>query len=233
MSQHIVKSFDEELQDLTRHIMKMGGLVMELIQLSRRSLEETNTNFIDQSKSLDKQVNMLDIDIEKKANAMLALRQPMGVDLRVIVSAIKLATVLERIGDIAKNTVKRAKRIEDPVAQEAMEHFNNVADIVVTMVKDVLNAFETADADKANEVWRRDDQVDDIYWELFQHLQKMMEQNSKAIASCTQILFAAKNFERMGDYATNMAKIVHFIVIGKRMQTTSQKDEALGSVHNG
>lgn len=216
ISTHTVTSFDKELQKLTRHLLTMGDLVKELITMAVESLEKHDEELVKQAKSTYKKINELDIDVDKEATALIALWQPKAVDLRFITSSLKISSALERMGDLANNSVKRASRITANVEKESLGDFKKVASIVSEMLDEVLQALEESDTERADRVWLRDDEVDKIYKALFNKLQAAMQASNADIPSYMQIVFAAKNFERLGDYATKLAKSVHYIISGKR-----------------
>lgn len=224
MESHTVRSFDKELQELTQRLLKMGALVNQLIALAVTSLEEHSELLVKDAKTLYKEINALDTEVDKDATAMLALRQPKAVDLRFIISAIKISTSLERMGNLARNNVKRASRIDEAVLQQFIEDFKSIASLIQTMITQVLKALAEQDITLAAMVWQKDDAVDSAYSDLFTELEKRMTTETSSISSCLQIALAAKNFERLGDYVTRLARNVHFIISGKRPKKLKTKE---------
>ena len=222
---HTVRSFDKELRQLTAYLLTMGQHVNELIALSVISLENHSDDIVKQAKGIYKKISALDTDVDKDATAMLALRQPKAIDLRFVTSAIKISTSLERMGELAKNNVKRANRVDSPIPVQLTEDFKKVAALVQEMLRRVLRALEQGDSQLAAKVWEGDDTVDHAYKALFPKLQDTMIANPASIPSCIQIAFAAKNLEHLGDYITKLAKNVHYIISGKRPKKLKLKEE--------
>lgn len=217
MGSHIVHSYDEELEHITRLVVDMGLLVRDLVQIAEQSLGEHATDFVMIAKATDKKVNHLDVEIERQATALLALRQPMAIDLRMAISALKIAVIMERMGDLAKNTVKRSSKMHVPVTAEASRKITQMTHIIVSMLEEVLTAFQEKNVDKAQAVIMRDEEVDTIYRELMADLQQTMIQHPQAVPSIMQEIFAVKNIERIGDYISKTANIVHYIVSGEKI----------------
>lgn len=215
MTNHTLTSYDKQLNFLTDAIVEMGGLVKEMILLAKRSLVDRDPSLVDQAVAMDKRINALDFKIEQQATVVLALQNPMAVDLRFVTSALKIAVALERAGDLAKNTAKRSIKLGSYVPTKTIGHVTQMVDIVISMLDDALAAIKTRNPAKATDVWRRDDQVDDLYHVILTGMQEEMQADPKNILSCTHFVFAAKNFERIADYATNIAKTVHYITSGK------------------
>lgn len=225
---HTVTSFDKELHKLTQHILAMGDLVEELIGLALASLEQADETAVKKAKSLYKKVSESDGDVDKEATALIALWQPKAVDLRFITSSLKISSALERMGDLAHNNVKRASHLHTSMSPALLGDFKQVAQIVTEMLNDVLNALKENDIERADRVWMRDDEVDALYKTLFDKIQTAMQSESNIIPSYMQIVFAAKNFERLGDYATKLAKSVHYIISGKRPKKQKVKAALAG-----
>lgn len=224
MPNHTVNAYDRELDKLKTSIVQMAKLVRDIIEMSRQSLERTEIDFTDKTRVIDKEINLLDVAIEKHATNLLATRQPMAIDLRFITTSIKMATILERMGDIAKNIAKRANRVAGANSElsvfshDVVIHFDKIAVVVENMISDFVVAFEQFDQEGAVTLWKRDDEVDALYHELFLLIQKEMQDDLDKIVPANQVMFAAKNFERLGDYAANLAKGVYYIASGKRLR---------------
>ncbi|AIL64887.1 Phosphate transport system protein PhoU [Rickettsiales bacterium Ac37b] len=218
MSQHIVNSYDQELSALVNAIINMGELVKELVEIAGKSLQELDKSFIDIANITDQKINKYDSEIEHRATVLLALRQPMAIDLRQVVSALKLAVIMERMGDLAKNIAKRASKINIEISSDILEDIDQMIAIIVTMLKDVVIAFKMHDDNKALNVAERDRNVDKIYYGLMDKLINNQLKLSSNTASMMQLIFVVKNIERIGDYVTKIAKITHYIITGERLK---------------
>jgi phosphate transport system protein len=212
------------MQQLTRSILTMGGLVKEMITVALQSLTAKDDKHKDRVRDLDKEVNALDRSISEQATMMLALRSPMGDDLRFVTSALRIASDLERAGDLAKNTTKRSMKLGDYSPTAVLDTLHNMADIVRNMVGDALRAIETRDPNLALDVWKRDKQVDDIYHDILRSLQQEMQAHPDSVESATHFVFASKNFERIADYATSLARTVHYVTTGNLADKKTLKD---------
>lgn len=214
MTNHTLSNYDRQLNSLTSSILEMGALVRELIVVSKKSLRERDPGLVEFSISTDKQINALERQIEEQVTVILALQNPMAVDLRFVTSALKISSALERAGDLAKNTTKRSVKLGNYTPAPTLEKIDRMVDIVVSMLDDALSAVETRDPKMALDVWKRDDGVDELYHEILTSMQQEMLADPNNILSCTHIVFGAKNFERIADYATNLAKTVHYVNSG-------------------
>lgn len=231
-SHHTLSSYDKQLSQLTESILSMGALVKELVFIAKRSLFERDPTLVNTALATDVRINELDREIEHQATIVLALQNPMAVDLRFVTSALKIAGMLERAGDLAKNTTKRSMKLEGYSPTKVLDKFNAMVDIVVEMLDDALQSVALRDAGKATAVWSRDDQVDSMYHEILTTMQQEMLADPAHILPCTHFVFAAKNFERVADYATNIAKAVHYVTSGKPADKHSMRaaaDEASGN----
>ena len=180
-------------------------------------------------KEADKKIDALEIEIDDHAVRILALRQPMADDLRAVIVALKTAAVIERIGDFAKNIAKRTQALSQCPNLGAAKTIKRMAGMAQNMMTDVLDAYVTRDADKADEVRLRDEELDSLYTSLFRELLTYMMENPKNITASTHLMFAAKNIERIGDHATNIAENVHFLVHGQMPEEPRPKGD--GSVY--
>lgn len=221
-------TYNEQMQHLTKSIITMGGLVKSMITLAVQSLTAKDDAHKEQVRDLDKEVNALDRHISEQATLMLAQRSPMGDDLRFVTSALRIASDLERAGDLAKNTTKRSMKLGDYAPMGILDSLYNMADIVRNMVGDATRAIETRDPSLAMDVWKRDKQVDEIYQEILRLLQQEMQKNPQYIEPATHFVFATKNFERIADYATSLARTVHYVNTGTLADKKTLK-EASGS----
>jgi len=202
------------MNELTRSILAMGNLVLQMIAAAHESLTVKTDELKEQVRELDRQVNALDRSVSDQATMMLALRSPMGDDLRFVTSALRIASDLERAGDLAKNTTKRSLKLGDYTPTAVLDALNKMVEIVRSMVSDALAAIETRNPEQALAVWRRDKQVDDLYHQILRGLQDEMQHHPEAVESATHFVFAAKNFERIADYATSLARTVHYVTTG-------------------
>lgn len=215
-NEHIVKSYDEELKQLNTHISRMGGLVETQLDAAIQAVLRRDAESAEKVVKGDAQIDELEQEVGAMVVRLLALRQPMAVDLRYIVSALKIAADLERFGDHAKSIAKRAIAISQ-VPRIPAPGLDRMARMVQAMIKDVLDAYLDNDTNKAIKVWRSDAEVDELYNSLFRELLTYMMEDPRNITGCTHLLFIAKNVERMGDHATNIAETVHYQVKGAQL----------------
>ena len=230
-SDHILTRFDEELEKLNATINEMGGLTESQFGKALAGLRERDTAIAEQVIADDARVDALDTAVQDQTVRMLALRQPMAVDLRVVLSSIKIAAALERIADYAKNTAKRSIVLTQGTAPpSAVVGIDRLGRLVRTALKDVLDAFVDGDVAKAHDVWQRDEEIDQVYTGLFRELLTYMMEDPRTITSCTHLLFMAKNIERAGDHVTNIAELVSFRSTG---QTFAQvRPKGSGSLYS-
>ena len=223
MTEHIVKSYDEELDRIANTILELGGFIEDQLARAINSLVRRDSKLADHVVADDRKADALEEDINNQVLRILALRQPMAVDLRLITTALKISSDLERIGDYAANVAKRAHALNqfDPVKPSFA--VPRMAQTVQTMIKDVLDAFVERDAERAMLVWRRDEEVDEMYNSLLRELLTYMMEDPRHITPCTHLLFIAKNIERVGDHATNMAETIIFLVSGKMVTEARPK----------
>jgi len=228
---HTVKAFDDDLDQLRAMISEMGGLAEQAIAESMRALVQRDTEAAVRVVENDHRIDALEAEVEKNAVQVIALRAPMADDLRDVVAALKIAGVVERIGDYAKNIAKRVHVIEESPTIEPLSLIPEMARIAGEMVHNVLDAFAARDPEKAAEVCARDRAVDDFYNSIFRTLLTFMMENPHNITPATHLLFIAKNLERIGDHATNVAEMVYFAATGQHIAERARgKDTAyLGS----
>ena len=216
LSQHTLRSYDKQLQHLLQLILDMGGEVRKMVLAAKQSFRSRDASRITDAKTADKHINQLDQEIEEEATIVLALQNPLAIDLRFVTSVLKITGMLERAGDLAKNTVKRSVRMGTFAPEAVVQKLEMMADIIVQMLDDALEAFEQKNTQKATEVWKRDQEIDDLYHEIFAIMQKEMTSSPENVVACTHVVFAAKNLERVADYTTNLAKTVYYVTSGKR-----------------
>lgn len=213
-TEHTVKSFDEDLRRLDNVIAEMGGLAEAQLADAIEALVKRNGEAAQRVVSNDERIDALEHEVDNLAITMLALRQPMASDLRIVITALRTASVIERIGDYAKNIAKRTIALSQTPPVGPTKTIARMGVLVQGMIKDVLDAYIERDAQKAQDVWRADEEVDALHTSLFRELLTYMMEDPRNISSCTHLLFVAKNIERMGDHATNIAENVWFLVHG-------------------
>ena len=215
MIEHTVKSYEAELKLLDQKLAQMGGLVEQQLGNAFASLERRDPRTASEVIASDQAIDDFQKEIEEQAISMIARRQPMAQDLRLIVSTIKVTGDLERIGDLAKNVAKRALAIAPEARpQSLILGLRHMTELAMTSLKDVLDAYMTRDDEKALKVWRSDTDIDALYNSMFRELLTYMMEDPRNIGLCTHLLFGAKNIERIGDHATNIAETVHYMVHG-------------------
>ena len=214
MAEHTVKAFDEDITRLRGIIAEMGGLAEVAIQEAMQALVSGDEELARQVVERDAKLDKLESEVDELAVRVIALRAPMADDLREVIAALKIGGVVERIGDYAKNIAKRVGRIEGRKRFEPLTLIPAMADVAAEMVHDVLTAYAARDPVLAREVIERDDKVDAFYDSIFRNLVSHMVENPATISSAAQLLFIARNLERIGDHATNVAEMVHFAATG-------------------
>ncbi|MPZ09222.1 MAG: phosphate signaling complex protein PhoU [Kiloniellaceae bacterium] len=216
-SEHIVKSFDEELQRLNAVVLRMGGVAEAQLASAIEALVRRDSDLARKVVAGDEAIDQMDLELDENAVRTLALRQPMANDLREVISALKISGDLERIGDYAKNVAKRTLALNQLTPHEAARSIPRMAKLVQAIIKDVLDAYANHDPNRAIDVWHRDEEVDEMYTALFRELLTYMMEDPRNITPCTHLLFIAKNIERIGDHATNIAETTHYLSTGKRI----------------
>jgi phosphate transport system protein len=214
---HIVKAFDEDLAQLRALISEMGGFAEHALGEAIRCLTERDREGALRVVEGDRKLDALEAEAEQRIVRLIALRAPMADDLRDAVAALKIVGVVERIGDYAKNIARRVPEIEGTGQIEPLSLLREMARIAAEMVHDVLDAFLERDAAKAQSVCERDGAVDDFYNSIFRALLTFMMEDPQNITRSAHLLFIAKNIERIGDHATNIAEMVYFAATGERM----------------
>ncbi|HSI38989.1 MAG TPA: phosphate signaling complex protein PhoU, partial [Xanthobacteraceae bacterium] len=216
MTEHIVSSFDSDLKEIGRKVIEMGGQAERLVADSVEALVRRDSDLARRVIVLDGPVDLLQRDIEEKSILTIARRQPLAGDLREIVAAMRIANDLERIGDLAKNTAKRVLALNGEFhPQKLVRGVEHMSGMVMEQLKEVLDSYARREDQRAIEVWRRDGEVDVLYTSLFRELLTYMMEDPRNISLCTHLLFCAKNIERIGDHATNVAETVHYLVTGQ------------------
>jgi phosphate transport system protein len=228
MTEHTVKSYGDELNHLTAEVARMGGMAEEQVADSVICIARRDVNLAQNIIQRDDKLDMLQADIERKTIKLIALRQPVAQDLRRAVAAMKISLSLERCGDLAKNIAKRAMIVSESEAITPLTRsIERMGQLVTGRLKDVLDAYTSSNVNRAVGVWWRDEEVDEHYNSLFRELLTYMMGDPRTITSCAHLLFVAKNLERIGDHATNIAEIIHFELTGEDMISERPKHNDL------
>jgi len=229
MSDHTVSAFDRELDLLGRKIAEMGGIGEKMLADGIDSLIRLDADLARATIAMDKRVDMLQREIEEESVSIIARRQPVGVDLREIVAAMRISGDLERVADLAKNIAKRAVALSaEQRLPRAMIGLRHMGELAAMQLKDVLDAYSQRDVERADSVWLRDQEIDALEDSVFRDLLTFMMEDPRNISICTQLLFCSKNVERVGDHATNIAETVHYILTGEMLPVDRPKGESLG-----
>ena len=222
---HIVRSYSQELAALRDRVIQMGGMVEAQVASAAAAVVHQDSAAATQTVEQDPAVDAIERDVEAQVIRMLALRQPMAGDLRQIVSALKITSALERIGDYAANLAKRSIVLAQYPLPFSLSGIANMTRLVQENLKLVVDAVGETDEDKAMQVWRADQAVDDIYNAIFRELITYMMEDPRNITPCTHLLFIAKNLERIGDHTTNIAETVHYTATGETLPETRPKGD--------
>ena len=214
MQEHTVKAFDEDITKLRGLIAEMGGLAEVALHQAMEALVKGDDDLSDLVVKGDKKIDALESEIDKLAVRIIALRAPMADDLREVIAALKIAGVVERIGDYSKNIAKASREIGQRKHFEPLTLLPAMADVAGDMVHEVLTAYAARDPILAREVIKADEKVDAFYDSIFRNVVTHMVENPATISSAAQLLFVARNIERIGDHATNVAEMVHFAATG-------------------
>ncbi|GAB4575807.1 MAG: phosphate signaling complex protein PhoU [Rhodothalassiaceae bacterium] len=215
--QHTVRAYDEELNRLRTIVSEMGGLAETELAGSVEALMNRDPELAAKYVLMDRKIDRLEMEADELVVQMIARRSPLADDLREIIAALKITTMLERIGDFAKNVAKRVSAVASAAPVRPAVTIPHMAVEVSRMIHDVLDAYVERDSAKAVAVWRSDDRVDALYNSLFRELLTYMMESPQTITASTHILFIAKNLERIGDQATNIAEVVYFAIEGERL----------------
>ena len=228
MNEHIVKSYEDELNALMAECARMGGLAEAQVTDALEAVVKRDGALADSVAARDARLDVLDAEIERKSIRLIALRQPMANDLRRTVGAMKIAGNLERIGDLAKNIAKRTTVIIEAEPMTPLTRsIDRLGRLVLSRLRSVLDAYTGSEVERAVAVWSSDHEVDEHYNSLFRELLTYMMGDPRTITACAHMLFVAKNFERIGDHATNIAEIIHYEITGEEMGSERPKTDAL------
>lgn len=226
MSQHTVTAFEEDMSFLAHKIAEMGGHSERMVELSVRALVEYDLTLARRVVTDDLVLDEAQRAIDEKAVLVIAQRQPVASDLREVFAALRISTDLERIGDLAKNIAKRVDAIGDERhGMRLARGIEHLSDLALVQLKEVLDAYGTRSPDKLSMIRDRDDEIDAMYTSLFRELLTYMMEDPRNITSCTHLLFCAKNIERIGDHATNIAESIYYMVRGEKMLPYRPKED--------
>ena len=229
-SDHIVKSYDEELERLTGEIQRMGELALAQLQAAIDAVVERESDVALKVVQGDAAIDALEHEVSHGVVRLLALRQPMARDLREVLAALRIAADIERIGDYAANVAKRAIVLNQSAPVQLAYALPRLARLAEHLVREVLAAYRDNDADRALDAWARDEELDEQYTGLFRELLTYMMEDPRNITECTHLLFMAKNIERIGDHATNIAENVYFLVHGAHVAQARRKGDATSAL---
>lgn len=230
-SSHIYSAFDEELKFLMRRISEMGGLAEQMVAESVRSLVNSDAALAQKVISDDVVMDAMEKEIGDKAVVTIAKRQPVATDLREIIGALRIASDLERVGDLGKSNCKRVVAIQATgVPRKLARGLEHLSDLALAQLKEVLDVYTTRSAEKAKTIRDRDEEIDAIYTSLFRELLTYMMEDPRNITSCTHLLFCAKNIERIGDHATNIAETIYYMTTGAVPEGERPKEDLTSSV---
>ena len=231
MTEHTVKSFGDQLEALSALVAQMGGLAEAQLANAVESIAKRDMALAEGAIAGDPEIDRIQQAIEDQALKLLAQRQPVAVDLRETLAAIKIASELERIGDLAKNIANRGLVLNREPPIRLTQSLARMGKVTLSQLKRVLDAFSDRDSAGAEQVWRQDDEIDEIYNSLFRELLTYMMEDPRTISLCTHLLFVAKNIERSGDHATNIAETVYHMVTGRHLESERPKADVTSSTN--
>ncbi|ASS54592.1 phosphate signaling complex protein PhoU [Rhizobium leguminosarum] len=230
-STHIFSAYDDDLKFLSRRISEMGGLAEQMVSEAVRALVNGDTALAQKVISDDVILDHAEREIGDKAIVTIARRQPMASDLREIMGSIRIAADLERVGDLGKNTAKRVIAVQSTgVPRKLARGLEHLSELALVQLKEVLDVYTNRSADKANAIRERDNEIDAMYTSLFRELLTYMMEDPRNITSCTHLLFCAKNIERIGDHATNIAETIYYMTTGAQPEGDRPKDDSANTV---
>ena len=225
-AEHIVKSYEQELRRLSALISEMGGIVESQVAAACAAVTGRDSGAAMRAVEADPRVDAMEREVEQFVIRLLALRQPVAQDLRQIVASLKITGDLERIGDYAANVAKRSVVLDQFHLPFSLAGLSHMGRLVQENLKTVIDAAEASDADRARQVWQSDDVIDEIYNALFRELMTYMMEDPRNITPCAHLLFVAKNLERIGDHATNIAETVYYVSSGETLPTGRPKSDS-------
>jgi phosphate transport system protein len=231
MPDHTVTAYDDELASLKQLVAQMGGLAEEQLAKAIDAIAKRDVRLADAVIVGDERIDELERQIEEKAIVTIAKRQPMAQDLRQIIVTIRIASDLERIGDLAKNTAKRTHAISGEMPRKLVTGLTRMGKLAQEQLKDVLDAYAQGNAEKAMQVWRSDEDIDALYNSIFRELLTYMMEDPRMIGPCAHLLFGTKNMERIGDHTTNIAENIYFLVHGKMIAGERPKKDSTSTTN--
>ncbi|MBI1238655.1 MAG: phosphate signaling complex protein PhoU [Alphaproteobacteria bacterium] len=231
MPEHTVRAFDAELDGLSATIAQMGGQAEAQLADAIEAISRRDTQLAERTIASDVRIDKAEREAESRAVRLLALRQPVAMDLRETIAALKIASDLERIGDLAKNIAKRALVLNREPPLRVVQSLARMGRQALSQLNSVLDAYSQRDPARAQEVWLRDEEIDEHYNSLFRELLTYMMEDPRTIGHCTHLLFVAKNIERIGDHATNIAETVHFLVKGEYLADERPKSDVTSTTN--
>ncbi|APO68010.1 phosphate signaling complex protein PhoU [Rhizobium mongolense] len=230
-STHIFSAYDEDLKYLSRRISEMGGLAEQMVSDAVRALVNGDAGLAQKVISDDVVMDHAEREIGDKAIVTIARRQPVASDLREIMGSIRIAADLERVGDLGKNTAKRVIAVQSTgVPRKLARGLEHLSELALVQLKEVLDVYASRSADKAKSIRERDEEIDAMYTSLFRELLTYMMEDPRNITSCTHLLFCAKNIERIGDHATNIAETIYYMATGAQPEGERPKDDTANTV---
>lgn len=228
---HTVTAYDDELRWLVRRLSEMGGIAEGMVADSVTALVNADIALAQRVISEDLLLDTAEREIYDRAVVLIAKRQPVASDLREIIGSIRIASDLERVGDLGKNIAKRVIAVHTMAQpKKLVRGLEHLAELALTQLKEVLDAFATRSPELANSIRERDEEIDAIYTSLFRELLTYMMEDPRNITACTHLLFCAKNIERIGDHATNVAETVFYVATGEQMTAERPKDDDTANV---
>jgi phosphate transport system protein len=225
MSDHITKAYDQDIAVLKTQLAEMGGIAEEQLANAIQALSKRDTQLADQVIRNDQRLDDYERNIEEKAILTIAKRQPVALDLREIIVAIRVSSDIERIGDLAKNTAKRTHAISEALPRKLSNGLARMGSMAQAQLAQVLDAYASRDNEKGLAVWRSDEDLDSLYNSIFRELLTYMMEDPRNISLCTHLLFGAKNLERIGDHTTNIAENIHYLIHGKTISEGRPKKD--------
>ena len=228
MGEHIVKSFDEQLVAIRAKISEMGGVAEELLSGALSSVQERNAELAETVIKRDKRLDEMEMEVEELVTRIIALRQPMALDLRVLMAALKISATLERVGDLSKNVARRSIALATTRPNTVTPSIVRMGRQALGQLTEVLDAWSGHDVEAAVSVWRRDVELDDAYNALFREVISYMMEDPRTISVGSQLLFIAKNLERIGDHTTQIAEMIYYVEKGTPLGDDRPKGEPSG-----
>lgn len=225
---HTVKSYEEELKNLNNNIVKMGTLCEESLRKSINALVTNNTDEADKIIKNDEEIDKFENLIEQQVVNLIALRQPLAIDLRETVTALKISSDLERIGDLSKNIAKRSLLLSSNLSKNLIDILNTLSENVQKQLKSVIDSYLERSSSMAINVWESDEKIDNLTNQCMQVSIDFLKEDPKNLQNGTHLLFVAKNLERMGDHTTNIAEQVYFLVKGEYLEGDRPKNSEIG-----